>query len=325
MGTPELARVSLEELLKREEFELVGVVTQPDRPSGRDLKVIPSPVKSLALKHRLPVLQPERARSELFVKELENWRPELIVVAAYGQILPKAILDLPRNGCINVHTSLLPRYRGAAPIQWAILNGDAETGVTIMKMDQGMDTGPIISQEKTLITAEDNAVTLHDRLARLGAELLVRTIPDYVSGNLKPKAQPPEGVTYAKKIKKDDGLIDWRQPAPVIWNHLRGLVPWPGAFTRLPATSELLKIWDARVATGSGQPGLLLRADKEGIVVACGEGALLVRILQREGGRRMTAQEFLAGNHLQAGQIFENSEPVEKTPMINEESRRKAN
>jgi methionyl-tRNA formyltransferase len=302
MGTPELARVSLEALLAESSFQIVGVVTQPDRPSGRDLKVSPSPVKTLALSRGLLVLQPERARNEAFVDQLRTWSPELIVVAAYGQILPKSILDLPRYGCINVHTSLLPRYRGAAPIQWAILNGDAETGVTIMKMDEGMDTGAIISQQRTPISPEDNGQTLHDRLARLGAELLVRTIPDYVSGKLKPVPQPTEGITYTKKIKKEEGLIDWAQPARMVWNRVRGLAPWPGAFTRLPGTNELLKIWDARVVSESGSPGLILQTNKEGIVVACAEDALQVRSLQRPGGRRLSAQEFLAGNALSVGQ-----------------------
>jgi methionyl-tRNA formyltransferase len=304
MGTPELARVSLEALLAERSFQIVGVVTQPDRPSGRDLKVTPSPVKTLALNRGVRVLQPERARDALFIEELRQWQPQLIVVAAYGQILPKAILEVPQHGCINVHTSLLPRYRGAAPIQWAILNGDAETGVTIMRMDEGMDTGPIISRQSTPISPEDDGQTLRDRLAKVGAELLVRTIPDYVSGKLKPVPQPSEGMSYAKKIKKEDGLIDWTQSARVIWNRVRGLAPWPGAFTRLPGTNELLKIWDARVAPGAGAPGSILLANKEGIVVACGEAALQIRSLQRAGGRRLSAQEFLAGNTLRVGQVF---------------------
>jgi methionyl-tRNA formyltransferase len=320
MGTPELARVSLEELLKDHALEVVGVVTQPDRPSGRDLKMTLSPVKSLALKHGVPVLQPERARNQSFLEQLRAWGSELIVVAAYGQILPKSILELPPHGCINVHTSLLPRYRGAAPIQWAILNGDAESGVTIMKMDEGMDTGPIISQQKTPIAAEDNAQTLHDRLAKLGAELLVRTIPDYIRGKLKPEPQPAEGITYTKKIRKEDGLIDWRQPARVIWNRVRAFVPWPGAFTRLPGTNELLKIWDARVSPGSGsaEPGKILRADKQGILVGCGEGALELCHLQRQGGRRMSARDFLAGNALRAGQSLAGGTVENSVPLASE-------
>src|SRR5437879_3212146 len=180
MGTPDLARVSLEALLARPEFQIVGVVTQPDRPKGRELKLQPSPVKELAMHNQLPVMQPERARDEDFVSELQRLAPELIAVAAYGQILPKAILEVPRFGCINVHTSLLPKYRGAAPIQWAILNGDAETGVTIMKMDVGMDTGEILTQEKALIGDEDNAETLHERIAELVATMLAVMLHDFV-------------------------------------------------------------------------------------------------------------------------------------------------
>lgn len=304
MGTPELACASLEALLHCRDFQIAGVVTQPDRPKGCDLKLAISPVKELALRHTLPVLQPERARDEGFIKSLVSWQPELIVVAAYGQILSRSILELPRYGCINVHTSLLPRYRGAAPIQWAILNDDAETGVTIMQMDAGMDTGGIISQERTPISAEYNAQTLHDRLASIGANLLLRTVPDFVSGKIKPQPQPPDGIVYAPKIKKEDGRIDWAQPARVIWNAVRGLVPWPVAFTFLPATGELVKIWEARIVDGSGAPGIILAADKEGIVVGCGAKALQIRSLQRQGKRRMSAQEFLAGCSLRVGQSF---------------------
>ena len=216
----------------------------------------------------------------------------------------QSILDLPRFGCLNVHTSLLPRYRGAAPIQWAILNGDAETGVTIMKMDAGLDTGDILTQATTPIHPEDNSETLHDRLARMGAELLVRTMPDYVAGKLPPRPQPAEGASYAPKIKKQDGRIDWNQPARAIWNRVRGLVPWPGAFSYLPGQPQphLLKIWQAEVVERSGQPGEVLQADKAGIVVGCGREALRILILQREGGRRLPAQEFLAGHPLHPGQ-----------------------
>src|ERR1043165_8343689 len=190
MGTAELACASLEALTSERTFEVAAVVTQPDRPKGRDLKLQPSPVKQLALSKGLPVLQPERARNDAFLQELRSYQPDLIVVAAYGQILPPALLEMPRFGCVNVHTSLLPKYRGAAPIQWAILNGEAETGVTIMKMDPGMATGDIVSQERTSLRAEDNSRRLHDRLGRIGAEWLVKTIPDYVSGRIVPRRQP---------------------------------------------------------------------------------------------------------------------------------------
>ena len=199
---------------------------------------------------------------------------------------------------------LFRSYRGAAPIQWAILNGDAETGVTIMKMDAGLDTGDILVQAKTPIHPEDNSETLHDRLARLGAELLVKTIPEYVAGRIPSQAQPAEGVSYASKIKKQDGHIDWTQPARVIWNRVRGLMPWPGAFSYLPGQHQphLLKIWHAEVVERSGSAGEILQADKANIVVGCGSEALRILILQREGGRRLSAQEFLAGHPLLPGQ-----------------------
>lgn len=303
MGTAELACASLEVLMCQPDFAVLAVVTQPDRPKGRDLKMQPSPVKEVALRAQLPVLQPERARHESFVQELRSLQPDLIVVAAYGQILPQTILDLPGFGCLNVHTSLLPKYRGAAPIQWAILDGEAETGVTIMKMDAGLDTGDILTQQSTPIRAEDNSQILHDRLAKLGAALLVQTVRDYVAGKITPRPQPVEGASHARKISKEDGRLDWTKPAPALWNRIRAFTPWPGAFTHLTAQPRphLLKIWQAEVADQSGQPGEILSADKTGIVVACGEKALRILNLQREGGRRLTAQEFLAGHPLKPG------------------------
>lgn len=304
MGTPDLAAVCLEKLLGAAGMKVVGVVTQPDRPKGRDLKLTSPPVKSLALRHNVPVVQPEKAREPGFLEQLKAWQPELIAVAAFGQILPKEILDLPRCGCINVHTSLLPKYRGAAPIQWAILNGEAETGVTIMKMDVGLDTGDILSVERTPIDASDDAQSLHDRLARIGGELLVKTIPDYVAGIIAPQPQPSEGVSYAHKIKKQDGAMDWSLPAHTLWNRVRGFTPWPGAFTHFIAQAKpfMLKIWEAEPTEGKGVPGEVLRADKHGIVVACGERALRIHTLQREGGRRVNAAEFLAGCPMSSGQ-----------------------
>jgi methionyl-tRNA formyltransferase len=303
MGAPELSCASLQGLVSSPDFQVVGVVTQPDRPKGRDLKLQPTPVKELALKENLPVLQPEKARNEAFIGELGAWAPDLIAVAAYGQILPKSILDLPRFGCLNVHTSLLPKYRGPAPIQWAILNGDAETGVTIMKIAPALDTGDMLAQESTPIRPDDNSATLHDRLAKIGADLLVRSIPDYTAGKVVPRPQPGEGASYAPKISKQDGRIDWQQPARVIWNRVRGLVPWPGAYTHLPASPQAhtLKIWQAEVTPSRGAPGEVLQADKHGLVVGCGEEALRILVLQREGGRRLKAHEFLAGHPLQTG------------------------
>ncbi len=307
MGTAELSCASLEALARDGAYSVAAVVTQPDKPKGRDLKSQPSPVKSLALKLHLPVLQPVRARDEHFIAELRALRPDLIVVIAYGHILPPPILELPRHGCLNVHTSLLPKYRGAAPIQWAIANGETETGVTVMKMDAGLDTGPIVSQRRTPILPADDSATLHDRLAGLGAELLRKTIPDFVSGKIQPQAQPAEGVSHAPKIKKEDGKIDWNLPAQNILNRLRAFTPWPGAFTFLAGAPQpqLLKIWKAETAGQSGGPGDILSADRSGIVAACGENALRILELQREGGRRMSAAEYLAGHALKAGGKFE--------------------
>ena len=302
MGTPVLAVASLEALLAHPGFEVAGVVTQPDRPKGRELKPLPSPVKELALARGLPIFQPQRARDEAFLEAMRQLRPELIVVAAFGQILPPALLDLPRSGCLNVHTSLLPKYRGAAPIQWAILNDEKETGVTIMKMEAGLDTGPIVAQQATAITELDNAETLHDRLAQLGARLLVETIPAYVSGKLEPRTQPEAGVSYARKIVKEDGLINWTHPAREIWSRVRGLIAWPGAYTYLPPRGTLLKIWDAQVAELSAPAGEIASANRSGILVGCGRQALRILVLQREGARRLTAQQFLAGCPLRPSQ-----------------------
>jgi methionyl-tRNA formyltransferase len=306
MGTPELARTVLQRLLDSRAVEVVAVVTQPDRPKGRDLRLTPSPVKQLAVEAKLPILQPERARDPDFISQIRGFHPDLIVVAAYGQILPKVLLEIPQHGCLNVHTSLLPRYRGAAPIQWAILNDDPETGVTIMKMDEGMDTGAIVAEEKTYITETDNAQILHDRLAVIGAGLLAETIVPYISGKVSPRPQPAEGVVHAPKIKKSDGEIDWKQPARSIWNRVRGLVPWPGAYTHLPTQpGTTLKIWCAEPAAGqSASPSQIVEANNSGIVVSCGVGSLRILELQRENARRLTAAQFLAGYPLTPGQSF---------------------
>lgn len=306
MGTADLAATVLESLLTAAQFDLVAVVSQPDKPKGRELKLHPTPVKQVALRHALPVLQPARARDPEFLEQLRALRPDLIVVAAYGQILPQSLLDIPRHGCVNVHTSLLPKYRGAAPIQWAILNGDTETGVTIMQMEAGLDTGAILSTQRTEISRDDNGQTLHDRLALLGGALLVQTIPAYLAGEITPVPQPAEGASYARKITRDDGKLDWSQPATALWYKVRGLTPWPGAYTYLPRDPAplLLKVWNAEPLEGSASasPGEILSVGKAGLVVACGTGALRILELQREGGKRLAVQPFITGTPLAAGQ-----------------------
>jgi methionyl-tRNA formyltransferase len=304
MGTPELAATVFHALLACDDFEIVAAVTQPDRPRGRDLKLQPSPVKKIALKAAVPVLQPERAREPQFMEALRPYNPDLMAVAAFGQVLPQAVLDLAKHGCLNVHTSLLPKYRGAAPIQWAILNDEKETGVTIMRMDAGLDTGDILALTTTPISMQDTGQTVYDRLAKIGGKLLVSTILPYVRGEITPRQQPKEGATYAPKIKKQDGQIDWTQPARDVWNRVRALIPWPGAFTSMKdgGVTRLLKIWASDFLDQTGSAGEVIAAGNEGIVVGCGTGALRLRELQKEGGKRITASQFLAGNRLAAGQ-----------------------
>ncbi len=306
MGSAELSCASLTALARDPRFTVVAAVSQPDKPKGRDLKLQPTPVKRVAQELSIPVLQPEKARDTAFQQQLAELKPDLIAVAAYGQILPKSLLELPPLGCLNVHTSLLPKYRGAAPIQWAILDDEPQTGVTIMKMDVGLDTGAIVSQETTKIAPEDDAQTLHDRLAVMGAALLVKTAPDYAEGRLVPRPQPAAGVSYARKIKKEDGVIRWNQPARVLWNRVRGLMPWPGSFTWMATCGApvLLKIWRAEPLEENGVAGVISRSDRNGIVVGCGNGSLRILELQREGSRRMQCGDFLAGHPLPPGIAF---------------------
>ncbi len=309
MGTAPLAAASLRALAVAPGNFVRAVVTQPDKPSGRDLKIQFSAVKEAALELGLPVLQPTRAREESFIQQLRALAPDLIVVAAYGQILPQPLLDIPRHGCLNVHASLLPKYRGAGPIQWAILDGEAETGVTIMKMDAGLDTGPMVAKKVVPIRGNVTAGMLHDQLAVVGARLLVETIPGYVRGEIVPEPQPAEGATYARKIAKEDGLIDWNATARQIKNQVRGLDPWPSAYTHLESggQSALIKIWKAEVAEVSGEPGTVLESTSENLIVACGTQALRILELQREGRRRLSASDFIAGCPLPPGTRFSRS------------------
>jgi methionyl-tRNA formyltransferase len=306
MGTAELACASLRALLQPGPFTVQAVVTQPNRPKGRQLKPQPSAVFQVGAAAALPILQPEKARDPVFFQQLAAFEPEIIVVAAYGQILPQSILDLPRFGCVNVHTSLLPKYRGAAPIQWAILNNDTETGVTIMKMSAGLDTGDILSQRATPIGPDETAASLHDRLAILGAELLVETLPRVVAGESTAKPQNEAQATYARKITKEDGHLDWSQPALALRNKVRAFTPWPGAYTFCPDQGDgrMLKIWRAEIEPGEGQPGCVLETDRSKLIVACGTDALRIDELQLQGGRKMSTADFLAGHALPPGSRF---------------------
>ncbi|MFQ3168578.1 MAG: methionyl-tRNA formyltransferase [Limisphaerales bacterium] len=298
MGTADFACPCLAALGDAPGIEVIAVVTQPDRPKGRHHIPHPPPVKAEAAKRQLPVHQPERLRSD--IRFLEQLAPGLIVVAAYGQILPQAILDLPPHGCLNIHGSLLPAYRGAAPIQRAILDGQAETGVTIMQMDAGLDTGAMLSKTATPIGPHDNAQILHDRLAKLGAELLLETIPRHVAGELTAEPQDDALSTHAAKITRDMGRIDWSQPAAQLWNQARAFTPWPGVFTHLDG--KLLKLLEIEPAEATGLgPGRVGQADASGIIVGCGEGALRITRLQKEGAKRLSAAQFLAGTPLPPG------------------------
>jgi len=304
MGSAELACASLEALRSAAFVELAGVITQPDKPRGRDLRLSPTPVGSLAESRGLAVHKPRRARDPEFVALVQSLQPDLIVVVAYGQILPPALLEIPRHGCLNVHTSILPKYRGAAPIQWAIVDGEPETGVSIMKMDAGLDTGPVVAEARTAITDDDDSQKLHDRLAQMGATLLLTTLPEYVAGRITPVAQPVDGATYARKIAKEDGRIDWSRPARAIFNQVRGFNPWPGAFTfvELAGRQRLFKIWRAHaVESRGGKPGEVVAASGDELVIACGAGALALVEVQLEGTRRMPAREFLSGHSLARG------------------------
>lgn len=298
-GTGAFACPALRMLRQRTDLaQVVGVVTQPDKPQGRSMKLAPSPVKEVAVADSVPVWQPPRARNPEFIAELGALNPDLIVVAAYGQILPQALLDVPRFGCLNLHGSILPAYRGAAPIQWAMMDGRRETGVTLMRMDAGLDTGDMLAVRTTGIRDDDDLASLHDRLALLSGELLVDSLPAYLSGGLKASPQPNEGVSYARKIVKEDGLVDWRQPSEAVWNRVRGSIPWPGAFTHVIGPDGrpfVLKLWKARRVPEDGLPGTVLAGPKTEFWVACGTGAVAVTEVQREGGKRMAAQDFLRG------------------------------
>ena len=288
-GTPEFAAQALAALIAAG-HQLALVLTQPDRPSGRGMALRPSPVKTLALEHGIEVFQPPTLRDAAAQARLQAVGADAMIVAAYGLILPQAVLDLPRFGCINIHASLLPRWRGAAPIQRAILAGDAESGVCIMQMEAGLDTGPVLLSAALPIAADETAGSLHDRLAELGAGLIVAALEKLP---LAPTPQADCGVTYAAKIEKSEAMLDWNQSAQQLARQVRAFNPFPGALATLGQLS--VKVWRASAEAGEGSPGTILAGDRAGILVACGEGALRLTELQKAGGKRLSAAQLLAG------------------------------
>ncbi|PKO78672.1 MAG: methionyl-tRNA formyltransferase [Betaproteobacteria bacterium HGW-Betaproteobacteria-13] len=300
-GTPDFAARALEAIIDAG-FDVPLVLTQPDRPAGRGMKLTPSAVKQVALKHGIDVDQPERLRTAEQRARLAECTPDVLVVAAYGLILPPEVLQLPRLGCLNIHASLLPRWRGAAPIHRAIEAGDAETGITIMQMDEGLDTGPMLMRHVLPIAADDTTGSLHDKLALIGAGDIVETLRLLPEGELRAQAQPLEGVTYASKISRTDAEIDWLRPAQEIERAVRAFNPFPGAVGHLRDTP--IKFWSAHLVDAGGEPGTVLRADEAGMVIACGEAALCFTAMQRPGSRRMGAGEFLRGFAVNAGDRF---------------------
>ena len=322
-GTPEFARVALERLLAAG-FTVPLVLTQPDRPAGRGMKLQASPVKQCALEHGIPVAQPRSLRLDGKYPDdaaaardaLVAAQADVMVVAAYGLILPQWVLDLPAQGCLNIHASLLPRWRGAAPIHRAIEAGDAETGVTIMQMDAGLDTGDMLLMERLAIAPTDTTATLHDRLAALGGRMIVEALELAACGGLKAVPQPAEGITYAHKIEKAESTIDWSLPATVIGQRIRAFDPFPGASTE--CAGETIKVWsyeiDSNKSNMDKRQGQILSVNGDGVTVACGEGTLRLTTLQRAGGKRLAAADFLRGFDLQPGMVLGAAPTTAATP-----------
>ena len=297
MGTPDIAATCLKKILE-DGFEVVGVYTQPDRPKGRGMKLVASPVKEVALAHNLPIFQPENFREEETVEQLRELKPDVVAVVAYGRILPQKVLDIPKKGCINIHASVLPKYRGSAPYQWAVLDGCKETGVTAMYLCREMDAGDIIEVSKTPIGPDETAGELLDRLAVLGAELLSKTMGRLSQGEVEHIPQEHGAATYAPMLDKTMCPIDWNKTAQQVHDHVRGMNPWPVATMELKGNK--FKVYATAVVPGNGQPGRVLGLTKTGLVIACGEGAVEVRILQAEGGKRMAAPDYFRGHPLEA-------------------------
>ncbi len=300
-GTPAFAVPALEAVAAA--HRVAAVLTRPDRPAGRGLAEVPSPVKQAAARLGIPALQPVTLKAPEVQAELRALDPDALVVAAYGLILPQAVLDIPRLGAINVHASLLPRWRGAAPIQRALLAGDRETGISIMRMEAGLDTGPVLLREAVAILPGDTAGTLHDKLAILGARLVAVALDDLARGTLAATPQPAGGVTYAAKLEKHEARVDWRRTAAEIGRQVRAFDPFPGATARVRGTE--LKVWRASVVDGAGDPGAVIAIGPDGVVVAAGSGAIRLEELQRAGGKRLPARAFLRGFPLAVGERFE--------------------
>ncbi|MCI5585758.1 MAG: methionyl-tRNA formyltransferase [Lachnospiraceae bacterium] len=300
MGTPDFAVGALQALVEAG-HQVVAVVTQPDKPKGRGKEMQVTPVKACAMKHNIPVFQPAKVKTPEAVEILRGYEAELFVVAAFGQILSKEILDMPKFGCINIHASLLPKYRGAAPIQWAIIQGEKETGVTLMQMDEGLDTGAMLAKCVVPIEATDTGESLFDKLALAGAKLLIDTLPAVEAGTLNPQPQKDEESCYARMIKKEMGRLDWKKSAAELERLVRGLNSWPSAFTYL--NGKTLKIWEAAVEEGNStkKPGEVAEVTKEAIKVQTGEGLLVLKNVQLEGKKRMDVKAFLLGYPLEAG------------------------
>ncbi|MDD2308011.1 MAG: methionyl-tRNA formyltransferase [Desulfuromonadaceae bacterium] len=306
MGTPGFACPTLQGLIDRGEH-IVAVVTQPDRPKGRGQRMMAPPVKELAEKSGIPVYQPLKVRDPDFVDIIRGLKPDVIVVVAFGQILPKALLEIPPHGCINVHASLLPRYRGAAPLNWCLINGESETGVTTMLMDVGLDTGDMLLVKRTPLDENEDIVSLHDRMASMGAELLGETIDRLAAGDLIPQPQNSADSCYAPMLKKEDGIINWHADARTIHNQVRGLAVWPGACTTVGG--QTLKIFRTAVGKGSGVPGTVLQATKDQLEVACQTGSLFLQELQLAGKKRLDCASFLAGYPVAEGSLMGTAQP----------------
>lgn len=303
MGTPEFAAKSLESIVDK--HNILSVITQPDRKKGRGQKMQFTPVKEIAIKNNIEVIQPQDIKGEPnTIDYMKSLNPDIIVVVAYGQVLSKEILDIPKYGCINVHASLLPKLRGAAPINFAIINGEDKTGITIMQMDEGLDTGDMLLKSETNIEQDENSGELHDRLMNLGGELLVEALEKIEENKITPEKQDDKLSSYAHMMKKNLGHINWEKDAKEIYNLFRGVIPWPGAYTYYKDT--LIKIWDASIVNEkfTENPGEIIRADKNGILVNTKNGGILIKELQKVGGKRLSVSNFLNGNQLEYGEIL---------------------